>query len=290
MAIGDLITRDAQIEWNGALLLGSGTPYGWGKLSGWGDRPGVDLGNQARAADHGSHPGQPWAQERVITWEFQMYPDAADFAAACDALEMATPVEPGTTERPLVIRTRGRTRVAYAKVANRGLPEDKLYFAGRPKGILVWTAADPRLYSLEQYTIHVSSPSLPPGLQYPLTYPLDYGGAIIPSSGSAVNAGNTATRPLVTFVGPSTNPSLINTTTNRLLAFDIVLASGEELVVDTLAGSVLLGAADRSNTLADLSVAPSDFELVPGTNGLTFSSAFSGAGTGVDVTWRSAWM
>lgn len=293
MAAGDLITRPAQIEYKG-LLLGSGTPFGNARegLSGWGDMPDIRLGNKPRNSRHGSTPGSMFAQQRVVTWNMRMWPEQAGFEAACDALERATAITRGSTEFPLVIRTRGVRRFVLARCTKRVLPEDRLYYAGIPKGALQWIASDPRRYDLDELSVTISGPSLGSGgLIYPLTYPLDYGTPGAPPTAIATNAGTTETHPVLVFTGPMLDPKVVNSTLGWQLEFSLDLLLGQTLVVDTNAGTVLLNGTDRLYTRTGLSVPVQHFWFDPGDNNLVLAPAsINGPEAGLSATWYSAYL
>lgn len=292
MAAGDLITRPAQIEFRG-LLLGSDTPYGNLKLNGWGTMPDIRLGNKPRNSGHGSTPGSMYAADRVVTWDFKMWPDRAGFEAACTALEQATAVPRGTTEFPLVIRTRGVPRYVNARCTKRVLPEDRLFYAGVPEGALQWVASDPRRYDLGESTVAISG-STPGagGLVYPIVYPLDYGIAPTTPTAIAVNDGTVETHPVLTFIGPMSIPRAINATLSWQIEFNVDLLLGQTLIVDTWAGTVLLnGTSDRAYARTGLSVPVRQFVLDPGPNNLVLAPAsVNGPGAAVQVAWHSAYL
>ncbi|MBA9003729.1 phage distal tail protein [Thermomonospora cellulosilytica] len=291
MAPGDLITGDGQIEWRG-LLLGAGTPYGWLGLDGWRDLPGVDTGNMPRPARHGSWPGRVLAQERVVTFTCLVRALVADFPAAVAALESAMTLSETGAEEALVVSTLSERRLVYGQITGRAMPIDKAYRVGHGRATLQWVCADPRKYSLVEHTETIPQPAVSgAGLVYPLTYPLTYGPAPETGTRTVTNAGDVPTSPTITFTGPCTDPALINVGTGTRLEFALPLAAGEELVVDTAAGTVLLGGmADRLYTLTGASVPVEAFELPPGDSMLAFrGGGFSGGAT-CDVTWRDAWM
>lgn len=292
MAAGDLITAPAQIEFRG-LLLGSGTAYGNKGLSGWGTMPDIRLGSKPRNSGHGSTPGSMFAQERVVTWDFKMWPDRAGFEAACDALERATAIPRGTAEFPLVIRTRGVPRYVNARCTKRVLPEDRLYYAGIPEGALQFVASDPRRYDMEELTATISGPTPGSGgLVYPLAYPLDYGISGSPPTALAVNAGSVETHPVLVFSGPMTDPRVVNATLGWALEFILDLPLGTTLTVDTYAGTVLLnGTADRYYTRSNFSVPVQKFWLDPGVNNLVLApTSINGPEASLTASWHSAYM
>jgi hypothetical protein len=107
-----------------------------------------------------------------------------------------------------------------------------------------------------------------------LAWPLNFGTPGSTGRMSAVNTGTAETHPVVEFRGPVTAPSLTNITTGDVLEYDLPLAAGDVLVVDTLAGTVTLnGTASRLYTASSRSVPEQTFTLAPGTTPLMFRAA-----------------
>lgn len=291
MAAGDLITGDGQLEWAGTLL-GSGTSYRWLELTGWEDLPGLDSGNVLRPVRHGAWPGRRYAQERVVTWSARIAVDVpADFGAAVTAIRAATAVAVDETELPLVIRTKGgETLLAYAAVSSRIVPNNSGAGIGRGQLSVLWTCSDPRRYGLAEHAETIPQPVAGVGLVYPLTYPLTYGTAAESGSRTLTNGGDTPTNPVLTITGPCTTPVVANLTTGRQLEFDVVMAASEQLVIDTGAGTALLGGSDRQGSLTENSVPIEDFELAAGANDLTLRADTFTTGASCAVTWRDAYL
>lgn len=291
MAAGDTITRDGQIEWAGTLI-GSGTSYRWIELAGWEDTPGLDSGNVLRPVRHGAWPGRRYAQERIITLTSRISVDVpADFGAAVTAIRRATPIADDETELPLIIRTRGgETLLSYAAVSARIIPNDRQAGIGRGQLSLQWTASDPRRYGLDEHTETIPQPVAGVGLVYPLTYPLSYGTAPESGARTLLNGGDVATNPVLTITGPCTTPLIVNTTTDRQLELAVIVAAGEQLVIDTSAGTALLAGADRQGSVTEASVPIEDFELASGPNDLAFRATTFSTGASVVLTWRDAYL
>ncbi|WP_432155525.1 phage distal tail protein [Streptomyces sp. bgisy153] len=107
-----------------------------------------------------------------------------------------------------------------------------------------------------------------------LAWPLDFGTPGSTGRLSVVNTGTAETHPVVEFRGPVTMPSLTNITTGDVLEYDLPLAAGDVLVVDTLAGTVTLnGTASRLGTASNRSVPEQTFTFPPGTTPLMFRAA-----------------
>lgn len=291
MAPGSLITAEAQIEWAEALLLGDGTDYWVTNLTGWDSMPGVDSGNVPRSARHGSWSGRALAQERVVTAEFDVLPGSYDTEAVLAVLRAATTLAEDGTELALVVKAAsGPPLLAFGQVLRRDLPMEAGYRRGVYGCAIQWTCSDPRRYSITEQTITVAAPSAGSGLVYPLVYPLDYGTTGGSGSGTATNAGEAPAHPVLTITGPAVRPLVANTATGAVLEFDLTLVAGESLIVDTNAGTVLLGGTgNRLYTLTAASVPVESFVLASGANPLALrAQSFAAPGASLGVRWRSA--
>jgi hypothetical protein len=291
MAPGALLTGASQIEWAEALLLGDGTELYVTNLTGWDEMPPVDSGNVARSARHGSWPGRAYAQERIVTVEFDLLPASYDTSALRAAVRAATTISEDATEQALVVRDDdGAALLAWGQVHRRALPMGQGY-RRRVEGCAIqWTCADPRRYSLTEQTVTADAPSAGTGLVFPLTFPLDFGIAATTGTATAANAGQAPAHPLITITGPAVTPRVVNMATGAVLEFDLALVAGESLVIDTNAGTVLLGGTgNRLYALTAASVPVEAFVLAPGDNPLALRAAsFPAPGAQLSVTWRSA--
>lgn len=289
---GELITQSWQVEWDG-FLLGTSTAYRIQQLDGWEDLPGLDMGAAAKPSRPGSWPGRTRAQSRIVTLSLQVIPDAGQMADAMRALRAATAVSTGASEAPLAVRLHDETFLAFGKISGRVIPVNHAYSQGlAPAATLQWLCADPRRYALAEQSVTIGAPTGGSGgLTYPITYPLVYGVAATPSNATCTNTGDTPTNPTLVITGPITTPRVVNSTLTRAIEFDIDLAAGQTLVVDTDRGTVLLdGVTDRLYTRSNFSVPVEHFELAPGDNNLTLVADVFGSGAQVSVTWRSASM
>ncbi|WP_236256345.1 phage distal tail protein [Streptomyces hygroscopicus] len=292
MAAGDQVTRPGHVQY-GELLLGPGTPYRWRQLTGWEDLPGLDSGTVQRADAHGAFPGRLLAQARTITLDgLVVRAPRHTIGAVVAALNAGTvPVE---DELPFVawLDERGPL-LAYARATRRAVPAGPGYRLGTITGGAVeWQATDPRRYELAERFVSATLPVSEPGLAWPLTWPLSFGSPGSTGALSATNAGDAETHPLVEFRGPVTGPALTNLATGDVIEYDIPLAAGDVLTIDTLAGTVVLnGTASRIHTATSRSVPEQTFTLAPGTTSLIFRAApgSSDPTASATVRYRSAY-
>ncbi|MGW7431869.1 phage distal tail protein [Streptomyces sp. NPDC054861] len=121
--------------------------------------------------------------------------------------------------------------------------------------------------------------------------PYDFGPPGSTGTLTARNDGNAPAHPVVEFRGPVPMPSLTNLATGDVLEYDLDLAAGDVLVVDTAEGTVTLnGTASRLYTATAQSAPEQSFALWPGTTDLAFRAApgSSDPAASVAVRWRSA--
>lgn len=262
---GDNMDGDpGQIEFNGTLL-GRTTSYRWRTLAGWRDRPGIDSGNAPRPTRHGSWAGRPLLQERTITWTALLRAPRDEVEAAVQALEQALPVLDDETELPLVINDLGTPYLIYAGAPRLGLPVDQKLRLGHGQLTLQWVCSDPRRYNINSTGV---------------TIPVD-------DEATVANAGNIATHPILRVHGPVDTPAVLNNTLNRLVAFDVELLAGEQLVINCDLGTATVGGVDVMGQLTGASVHPSDWVLARGSNVVSHSADVDGVE--VDVLYRDAW-
>jgi hypothetical protein len=125
-----------------------------------------------------------------------------------------------------------------------------------------------------------------------LAWPLDFGEPGSTGRLSVVNTGTADTHPVIEFRGPVTAPSLTNIATGDVLEYDLPLAAGDVLVVDTQAGTVVLnGTASRLYTASNRSVPEQTFTIAPGTTPLMFRAApgSNNPAASVVVRYRAAY-
>ncbi|ETK36116.1 phage distal tail protein [Microbispora sp. ATCC PTA-5024] len=265
---GDLVVLPGQVEYDGTLW-GEGTSFRVNEITGWTSLPTIDNGNTLRPQRHGAWSGRKLAQQRLVTIKMQALAgtDPSTVDSLLDELAAAASVPDDESERNLVIRGWGPKRIARGAVVDFVSSMDDDYSVGMPTVSVLIACSDARKYGLTVTSVVVDNGS----------------------TAAAVNEGNTSTHPLVRINGPCTNPSITNQTTDRILSFGVTLASNETLLVDTNAGTAVIGAADYMHTLAPLSVPPEDWYLVKGTNAISYSAS-SGGANGVELQFQPAYL
>lgn len=162
----------------------------------------------------------------------------------------------------------------------------------RPKTFLVaGVSEDPGVYSqaLHEAIVAPAPGASAGGFRSPLTSPL-VSGAGVAGSVVAHNAGRGLAWPILTIVGPCTNPSVLNFNTGEVIYFNAVLAAGESLVIDTNPRRRTVRFNGVANRYRFFDSARSDWwALVPGDNDVRVGFATYSAGARLTVQWRDAW-
>ena len=250
--------------------------------------PELRTSDRTRLRRHGALPGDDFLESRTITATGYVTTSDRDTAPEIAALIDGTIT---SDEDVLVMKWHGvggngLVRV-NARVRRRHIPQAwPRWQRGEPQWAIQWEATDPRLYANTASSGSVGLAADTTGLTWALTWPLNWGGVSESNLLNCVNAGNFPTPVTLTITGPCTNPSVENVTQGRTLALTMTVATGETVVIDTDARTVLLnGTASRYSKLTTAEW----FDLDPGTDQLRFTASTATAAT-MQADWRSAYI
>ncbi|MFD9124360.1 phage distal tail protein [Kitasatospora sp. NPDC059571] len=262
---------------------GTGTAWGLSKLDGW-DSADVRTQYTDRQSDHGAWAGRAYLQARVLTAAGTIAaPDQATLEACLDSLQVAASLDDTlltvyeTVPKQVTVRRSGRILIDRAT--------DRLASYS-----VLLTAADPRKYDVTAQAQSSPLPSTTGGITLPLTLPLTITATTSSGSFVLVNAGTTATRPVLTITGPVTTPTILAQApdgTVTALAYSDTLQAGDVLVIDCAAHTVTLnGSTSRRRYLSG-----SWPEIAAGSQ-LSFSWFASSYDPAAQLagTCRSAWL
>ena len=271
------------------LLLGAGTDYIVHSWDGLG-LPGVRTNDRPKPYVHGAFLGPEFVDGRNVIIDVSLRGDSdTDAMSMLDALIAAwyfdaTGLTAYDTSSYLTVKLPGQSiRRLYGRPRRGKIDIDRL-LQGHPSASLEWWAGDPRWYSDDLHSQGMSLGSATTGRSYPRSYDFGYGGTATSGAASIVNAGNFITQPTLRLDGPLTNVTLTNETTGESLVITYTLGSGEYLLVDFAAKTVLLnGTASRYYAKSG-----TWWALRPGSNSIRFAAS-SGSGTAT-LSWRDAWL
>ncbi|MFE5332957.1 phage tail protein [Embleya sp. NPDC056575] len=307
---GELIVTDDQVQY-GSLLLGGGSPYviTADGIEGWEDMPGLDSTDQARPSQDGLWPGARYLGARMVTIPVSIYPDwdAGRRTGLALLRELQRQIRPHADEQPLVIRIGGESLMCWARINTRVTERLSTTWmaAGELDLTLQWVATDPLRYSIVESVASTPLPQRSQGLLWTAVSGtdrldwvtagsvsvLDWGTEGTPGGLVVVNDGTEDTRPRFTITGPVTTPAVIRTDTGDRLEYDIALAAGDTLTIDTRCGSVLLnGTASRDHLATGRSVLLEEFVCPPGSTALAFGALDGASPATMTAVWRSAYL
>lgn len=251
-------------------------------LQGW-DSPEVRTQLTDREFDHGSWMGPVYFGARPITLAGTIVaPDAPSLDAAieqllaADALGDTTLIVYESTPKQVTVRRSGKPVIKRET-------DTVVTFS------LLVTAPDPRRYDPNLQQTSTALPSVSGGLTLPAAPPWALSATAISGVIGAVNAGTMATRPTFTIAGPVNQPQVATTYpdgTVKALTYSLNLISGDRLVIDTDAHTVMLGGTSRRRYISG------DWPEIPASTQVLFQfrAATYNAAAQLTAAWRSAWI
>ncbi|WP_263165390.1 phage tail family protein [Streptomyces sp. SCSIO ZS0520] len=272
----------------GALPLGSvdsaGVAWRLQVLEGW-DGAEVRTDMQPREADHGAWAAPGYLGERPITLGGLIEaPDRPALEEAMDRMRAEVGLADTvltvweSTPKQCLVRQSGRLVMQYQS--------DRI----ATYSVLV-TAPDPRRYGTVLRQASTALPVSTGGLAPPVTPPVTITATTVVGSLDAANEGSFETRPVFVIDGPVDSPQILAQMPDgsvRFLTYSQSLATGDRLVLDTDAKSVILnGNASRRRFLST----PTGWPVIPAGSsvGVLFRAAFYNSGALLTVQWRPAW-
>lgn len=246
---------------------------------------------------HGEVPGAAYYGGRTIT--FSGYIEAPNLyrlremqhqlkLAMFPLDEFACEIDSGDTNTSLLFNARKNAMIDGV--------ERQINYCYRRDFMISLRMSDPRFYSAEDSSA-LYQPSLAAilGTTFPLTFNLVFGTQMsgegqIATAGSAfsiINEGNFDTQPIWIFDGPLTNPTITHEETGEVMALNLSLSAGDQIVVDTATKTVYDN--DGVNRFGIWRKGNHWLRLSPGGNDYIITVASFEGGT-VSVTWRDAFL
>jgi hypothetical protein len=110
-------------------------------------------------------------------------------------------------------------------------------------------APDPRMYGYEQ-SIQITDGSVSGGMNFPVGYPVDFGGPIVSMAMSIYNAGNAKSWPVFKVTGNYFSGFKITDGLNSSIIFDGVVSMESPVYIDTGKGTATQNGVDKSSMLS----------------------------------------
>lgn len=282
----------------GGLLMGQDTPYGIRRIEGLEDLT-VRSSDRLLPRGHGAVPGAHFAAPKDILFEFVVKSGGSPalLADRITALRDAFQVE--RAPLPLSWKRIGQPErlinVAPLHVQHTEEVQtvDRVAF---PR--LALTAADPRIYSVQQYQALTSTFSASGlAIDYPFDYALDFPAGA--GDGVVSNRGNENAYPVIQCFGPTdggtiTGVTIRNLTTGQEQSIQTPIAAGQVLIIDNLA--FVTGTGEQVVHISGSSrygswVQPRvPFAIPPGSSSIRYETTGSSASSVCVLTWRDTWL
>lgn len=230
------------------LTIGSGTIYRWTAWPSGLGTPDIRAQDTTRPRRHGVTAADDLLGARTVTFEITVQGTQAALEVALTALNSA--FAPSPSDAWLDLRMTGSPSEYSLQGRARGVEWDlsRRYTFGLADARCTFVATDPLKYG-PLVTTTIGLPSGTAGLPFPATGPFVFGAQ---SGGEATvtNSGTAAVDWTATVTGPMTTPRLEMVSLGRRVSFDLAVATGETLVLDSRTGSALLnGSTPRTSTL-----------------------------------------
>jgi hypothetical protein len=282
----------AYLGTSGIVLLGDtqeketdsdGVEWRWSGSSPWDHGPAPRTVTGENANDHGSWDATAYYEARDYPLEGKASaPDHDTLHAARQRFMTAVNirgfdlrcVEPGADR---VGRFRRDGKVLWTELT------DTLAQFSAP----LW-AGDPRGYSTATKTGSTAFPSTTGGMTWPATWPAAWTAVVSSGLMQLVNDGNDIAWPTWRIDGPVVNPSIVNVDTGEAMNFDITLAAGEWLTIDTRSHQVLAngdpGATRRTTFYGTW------WGLEPGSNTVRFLGESGTSAARLSYAFKDTWI
>lgn len=251
-------------------------------LQGW-DSPDVRTQITQREFDHGGWMGPVFFSERPVTLAGTIVaPDAPSLDVAIEQLLAADALGDTTL-------TVWESIPKQVTVRRSGKPIIKRETDSVVTFSLMVTAPDPRRYSTIQQIQSTALPSVTGGLVLPAAPPWVLSASSVSGAIGAQNTGTMASRPVFTVTGPVNQPQVATTYSDgsvKALSYSLNLVTGDVLIIDTDAHTVMLGGASRRRYISG------DWPEIPASTQVLFQfrAATYNAAAQLTAAWRSAWI
>lgn len=158
------------------------------------------------------------------------------------------------------IAVQNATETRYISVGLEGTPS----WVQKGDTVAVWKldlyAPDPRMYG-EIRGVQITDSTITGGLDYPVEYPIDYGGGIIAQAHSISNRGNTHAWPRFTVTGDYFEGFTVSDSNGHFITYDGVVTRSAPVTIDSASGTASQGGVDKSSSLSKrdwFSIPPGD--------------------------------
>ena len=268
---------------------GTSSPFQIIDIDGLEGLPDLRVQDDNRGYNDGMFSGRDFLAGRTIVMTIHTFAGNSKTAHANfnDLQNALLPQQSGTTVMQFLLSSSDTQKRISARVRARRTVVDPEYTYGYIKSQYTFFCPDPRYYDDTLQTA-VMSPTAAQGRTYNRTYNRTYGAGSLQSSVAVTNNGWATTNPVITIVGPVTNPTVGSITENAYMTINTTISNTDSLVVDLDQKLVTLNGVSARNLVAS----GSDwFDVPAGTGNFYFTGSSTTIGLSqATVTWRSAYI
>jgi hypothetical protein len=250
-----------------------------------------------RAWNHGSWSGAEWQAEAVVPLRLHARAASRDLAGGLElrhevAAAFAAVGDSGeTVALRFVLGGRehvmfGRPRMSEPELATVGLVDGEFFVS------CAFVAQDPRIYAGELSEVSTGLPTQTGGLTLPFTVPFTIPGVLTGGREDLLNEGTADAALLLRVDGPVTDPRIALQRPDgdvQTIRFDLTLAAGQWLDIDTASRTALLNGLPEANQRGRAAWDIDPYPLPPGTSVLRFAASSHNDEALLTARWRSAW-
>lgn len=275
------------------LVMGPGTPYQVDRFNPF-NRTTRATATEGRAWNHGVWSGVEWANEKAVPMRILVSDTLGGMASWVDLDQQLAaafhPIGEDVGEVELRFTLGGREYVLFGRPRSVEPTSEHVGF-GWSLTQAAFVALDPLIYSGELVQVATGLPTFEGGLPVPLTVPFTVDGVQVGGREPTENEGTAETGLFMRLDGPLQEPRVTlqrQDGTTPTLRFDIDIAAGQWLEVDTAAETVFLNGLPQSSQLGRTA---GEFFLLPkGVSTLRFAHTGDHNETAqLTVSYRHAW-
>lgn len=185
--------------------------------------------------------------------------------------------------REIVIQNSVETR--YIRVGLDGSPS----WVQKLDNVAIWKielyAPDPRMYGPIQ-GFQITDTTINGGIDYPLDYPVNYGGSVKVQAVAMTNRGNTESWPIFRVTGDFFSGFHITNNAGSIVTFEGVVTMSSPVTIDMAAGTATQGGIDKSTMLTRRDW----FYIPPGGSVQPMFFPIMDAAGWCDIMYRDTWI
>ena len=164
--------------------------------------------------------------------------------------------------------------------------------------ILRFIAPDPTFYDPTVLDVSASLAVAPLELEFPITFPIEFGDSLISDTSNVNYLGTWLTYPTIVITGPVSGFQITNTATGEVITLSHEIPAGDTVTislqygdksVENSAGTNLIGSILPDSDLATFHIAPEP-EAAGGVNPINIIGAGAGGATQIDVTYKTRYI